>query len=102
MRPSAAPGVMKNALDWVSRTKPNPWLDKPVAIMAAADGRAGGERSQSSLILCLNPFRPRLLRGPEVLVAGASSQFDEDGALVSEFTVKLLAELMADLRALAG
>jgi len=26
-------GVLKNALDWVSRTKARPWADKPVAIM---------------------------------------------------------------------
>ena len=34
-------GVLKNALDWVSRTKAAPWRDKPVAIMAATAGRAG-------------------------------------------------------------
>ena len=35
------PGVLKNALDWVSRTKGGPWRDKPVAIISAADGRGG-------------------------------------------------------------
>ena len=98
----ALSGVMKNALDWVSRTEGNPWKDKPVAIMSAAAGRAGGERSQYSLILCLNPFRPRLLRGPEVMVGAAATQFDEAGRLTSEMTEKLLGQLMDDLRALAG
>ena len=37
----APPGVLKNALDWVSRTKGSPWRDKPVAVMSAAAGRAG-------------------------------------------------------------
>jgi chromate reductase len=44
----ALSGVLKNALDWVSRTKGNPWRDKPVAIMSATGGRAGGERTQFS------------------------------------------------------
>jgi chromate reductase, NAD(P)H dehydrogenase (quinone) len=55
----ALPGVLKNALDWVSRTKGSPFRDKPVAIASAADGRAGGDRSQFSLRLALTPFRPR-------------------------------------------
>ena len=39
---AAIPGVLKNALDWVSRHKPSPWAGKPVAVMSAAAGRAGG------------------------------------------------------------
>ena len=42
-------GVLKNALDWVSRTEGNPWKGKPVAVMSAAAGRAGGERAQMIL-----------------------------------------------------
>ena len=36
-------GALKNALDWVSRVEGNPWHDKPVAVISAAAGRAGGE-----------------------------------------------------------
>jgi chromate reductase, NAD(P)H dehydrogenase (quinone) len=95
-------GVLKNALDWVSRTKPNPWRDKPVAIMSATAGRAGGERTQFALRLCMVPFRPRLLQGPEVLVAQAADQFDADGRLTNALNDAALAELMAALRAEAG
>ena len=95
----ALPGVMKNALDWLSRTRLAPWKDKPVAIMSAAGGRAGGERSQYSLRLCLNPFRPRVLAGPEVMVANSSRQFDADGRLTNERNLEALSELMAGLRA---
>jgi chromate reductase len=95
----ALPGVLKNALDWVSRVKGNPWRGKPVAILSAAAGRAGGERSQYSLRLCLNPFRPRLLPGPEVMVADSARAFDAAGRLADAMTEKLLAELMAALRA---
>ncbi|MGL5012398.1 MAG: NADPH-dependent FMN reductase, partial [Paracoccaceae bacterium] len=77
----ALPGVLKNALDWVSRTKGSPWRDKPVAIMSAAEGRAGGERAQFSLRLCLNPFRARVLPGPEVMIAKSRTAFDAAGRL---------------------
>lgn len=95
----ALPGVLKNALDWVSRVPGHAWRDKPVAIVSAAAGRAGGERAQFSLRLCLNPFRPRVLPGPEVMVAHSGAAFDDDGRLRDEGTVKLLAELMGLLRA---
>ncbi|TGD67700.1 NAD(P)H-dependent oxidoreductase [Tabrizicola sp. WMC-M-20] len=91
-------GVLKNALDWVSRTKGAPWRDKPVAILSAAAGRAGGERSQFSLRHCLVPFRPRLLPGPEVFIANSGEAFDEKGHLKDERARKGLTELMQLLR----
>lgn len=94
----ALPGVLKNALDWVSRVPGAAWRDKPVAILSAADGRAGGERSQYSLRLCLTPFRPRLLTGPEVLVANSRSAFDAEGRLIDERYRKSVTELMGLLR----
>ncbi|MEL6519352.1 MAG: NAD(P)H-dependent oxidoreductase [Pseudomonadota bacterium] len=95
-------GVLKNALDWVSRVEGAPWRDKPVAIMSAAAGRAGGARAQYALRLCLTPFRPRLLPGPEVMVAAAAKEFDDQGLLKGELYVKLLTELMAELREAAS
>lgn len=94
----APPGVVKNALDWVSRVKGNPWKDKPVAIVSAAGGRGGGDRSQFALRLMLTPFRPRLLTGPEVLVADSSNAFDEDGRLKDARYQKALDDLMGQLR----
>ena len=91
-------GVMKNALDWVSRVKGGVWRDKPVAILSAAAGRAGGERSQFSLRLCLNAFRPVVLPGPEVMIADSGKAFDADGMLTDPQALKLLDELMAELR----
>ena len=91
-------GVLKNALDWVSRTKGAPWRDKPVAIVSAAAGRAGGERSQFSLRHCLTPFRPCLLPGPEVFIANSGAAFDDQGQLKDERSVKGLTELMQLLR----
>jgi chromate reductase len=92
-------GVLKNALDWVSRTKAAPWKGKPVAVMSAAAGRAGGERAQMVLRGFLIPFQPRVLAGPEVHLADSSNQFDENGHLKSELYQNTLTQLMRDLRA---
>jgi len=92
-------GVLKNALDWVSRLKTNPWADKPVALVSATGGRAGGARAQSALRLAMMPFRAHVLPGPEVLVASASGAFDDAGRLTDERYIKALETLMTDLRA---
>ena len=94
----APSGALKNALDWVSRTDGSPWNNKPLAIMSAAAGRAGGERTQFALRLMMMPFRPDILQGPEVLVANSSDEFDENGKIKGEFYVKLLTELMGELK----
>ncbi len=93
------PGVLKNALDWVSRTKGAPLRDKPVAVISAAAGRAGGERSQFALRLALTPFRPRLLAGPEVMVAASGQAFTAEGHLIDVRYQTALTELMQALRA---
>ncbi len=93
----APPGVLKNALDWLSRGGA-PWKDKPVAIVSAAAGRAGGERTQFALRLMMVAFRPYLLQGPEMLLSNPSKAFDDQGNLTDEMATKLLNELMQDLR----
>lgn len=92
-------GVLKNALDWVSRVPGRPWRDKPMAVVSAADGRAGGARANSSLRLAMVPFRPRLLIGPDVMVADSSNAFDAQGRLIGERYVTQLTELMGLLKA---
>jgi chromate reductase len=95
-------GVLKNALDWVSRSKLAPWKGKPVAVMSAAAGRAGGERAQMVLRAFMVPFQPRILQGPEVHLADSSNQFDAAGRLTSDLYVKTLTQLMENLRAEIG
>ncbi|UWR02473.1 NAD(P)H-dependent oxidoreductase [Ruegeria conchae] len=95
-------GVLKNALDWVSRTSGKPWMDKPVAVMSAAAGRAGGERAQMILRSFMVPFQPRILQGPELHLADSSNEFDSEGRLSNERYENTLNALMKKLRAEAG
>lgn len=92
-------GVLKNALDWVSRTDGSPWANKPVAIVSAAAGRAGGARAQYALRLAMTPFGPRLLMGPEVMVAGAQGQFSDGQLAEGEHYARSLTTLMEQLKA---
>jgi chromate reductase len=94
-------GVLKNALDWISRVPPMAFQDKPVAIMSAAAGRGGGEVAQFMLRHCLVSHKPRLVMGPMVAIGGASNAF-ENGHLKDETARKLLGDVMASLRAMAG
>ncbi len=91
-------GVLKNALDWVSRVDGKPFEDKPMAIMSAAGGRAGGVLGLNSLRLCLPPFQPKLLNGPLVAVAGVMNAFDENGDLKEERYQNAVDALMAKLK----
>lgn len=95
----APSGVLKNALDWVSRVEGRVWSAKPVAVMSAAAGRAGGERSQQILRSYMVPFRAMVMPGPEVHLAGSGQQFDDQGQLVGEIYQKDLTALMENLKA---
>lgn len=94
----AITGVLKNALDWVSRIKGNPWRDKPVGIMSANAGRSGGETGQYMLRHALAPFRPRFSSGPFVMVADGANQFDTDGRLTNDRAAAALEQAMQVLR----
>ncbi len=91
------PGVVKNALDWLSRVRPNPLWGKRCAIVSAAAGRAGGERSQTMLRTMLVPHRVEALTWPEVLVGHAEREFDAEERLVTESYRKALAGLIERL-----
>ncbi|MEO1734405.1 MAG: NADPH-dependent FMN reductase [Pseudomonadota bacterium] len=95
-------GVLKNALDWVSRTKNRPWMDKPVAVLYAAAGRAGGERGLMILRGLIVPFQPLLLPGPEVHVADSGAAFDAQGRLIDDRYTDALQQLMDKLKNAAG
>lgn len=92
------PGVLKNALDWLSRFRPMPTVGKPTVVLSATAGGAGGQRAQSALYLMLVPFDVDLLANPEVFVGAAHTKFADDGALSDEATAEFLKKKMQLLR----
>ena len=72
------PGGLKNAIDWISRIKEQPFEGKPVAIQSCSQGPLGGARMQYHLRMALT-FSDALLFGrPEVFVGLAATKFDKD------------------------
>jgi chromate reductase, NAD(P)H dehydrogenase (quinone) len=71
------PGGLKNAIDWVSRMKEQPFKDKPVALQSAAGGILGGSRMQYHLRQSLLSIDAILFGKPEVIVTFAAQKFDE-------------------------
>ena len=95
----APSGVLKNALDWVSRPRPAPMVGKPVAMLSATAGAAGGERAKSALYLMLVPFMVRAVYQPEVHVGSNMNAFEESGQLKEGRAADALAKLMDALKA---
>jgi len=71
------PGGLKNAIDWVSRMKDQPFENKPVALQSAAGGLLGGSRMQYHLRQSLTSIEAIILIRPEVFVTFAPKKFDE-------------------------
>jgi chromate reductase, NAD(P)H dehydrogenase (quinone) len=71
------PGGLKNAIDWVSRMKEQPFKGKPVALQSAAGGILGGSRMQYHLRQSLTSIDAHLFGRPEVIVTFAAPKFDE-------------------------
>jgi chromate reductase len=71
------PGGLKNAIDWVSRMKDQPFKDKPVVLQSCAGGILGGSRMQYHLRMSLTSVDAVLFGRPEVIVTFAAQKFDE-------------------------
>lgn len=92
------PGVLKNALDWVSRPAGQSTLkQKPLAMMGASDGPWGTTRAQLQLRQTLTYMDVLTLPSPWVYVALAKEKFDASGALSDERTREQVKGLVAAL-----
>ena len=94
----APTGALKNAIDWISRCKPVPLVDKPVAIISAATSPNGGIRGQYALRLILQPLEAQALLMPEVFIGSAKAKYDAGGRLVDEPAREALKAQMAAFR----
>ncbi|WP_372623703.1 NADPH-dependent FMN reductase [Falsiroseomonas sp.] len=91
-------GVLKNAIDWVSRPPEQAFDNKPVAILGAATGLLGTARSQYELRKILAGLNAQLLNKPEVMISQAATKFDAEGRLTDETSRGLIAAQLAALR----
>jgi chromate reductase len=96
-------GVLKNAIDWLSRPALVSVLRwKPVAVIGATTGRGGTRRAQQQVRDALHFPGAEVVDGPEVAIALARDAFDEEGGrLVDEDAREALAGLLEALAAAA-
>jgi chromate reductase, NAD(P)H dehydrogenase (quinone) len=81
------PGVLKNAVDWLSRPPRGSVLaGKPAAILGASKGMTGTARGQSQLRQSFVFTDTPTMLQPEILVARAQEKFDADGELTDADT----------------
>lgn len=93
------PGVLKNAIDWVSRPAPEEvLLGKPAAIIGATPGRWGTRLAQAALRHTLAATESRVMPSPMLFVGNAELLFDPEGHL---HDVGTLASLRAFMNAFA-
>jgi chromate reductase len=96
------PGGLKNAIDWLSRVKPNPFLDKPIALASASVGVLGGARAQYHLRQCFVMLEARVFNKPEVFVSQANQKIDaQSGELTDPPTRDVIAKQLAGFAAFA-
>jgi chromate reductase len=70
------PGVIKNAIDWISRLPSQPFAGKPVAIESASTGNYGGVRAQLHLRHALVYLDALAFNRPEVIIPQVNTKVD--------------------------
>jgi chromate reductase len=99
------PGVLKNALDWVSTPFPgNVLRGKPVAVIGASTGGYGGMWAQAELRKVLGLTGARVVNG-DLSLARAHEHFDEAGTLAAPHDTRLsevLDALLAEVQPVAA
>lgn len=92
----SVPGVLKNAIDWLSRLPEQPFKQKPVLIQSASPGALGGARMQYQLRQSLVFLDARVFNVPEVMVGAVQNKVDEaTGELTDQGTRDFIAKHLA-------
>src|SRR3954465_9638517 len=94
------PGVLKNAIDWLSRPPRGSALNgKPAGIIGASPGMTGTARAQTQLRQAFGFTNTYAMLQPEVLVARATDKFDREGRLTDAPTREFLAAFLVQFAA---
>jgi chromate reductase len=96
----SVPGVLKNALEWLSRPPNSPANGKPCAIFGASVSPLGTARGQfhfRHICVSLNMIP---VNAPHVDITNAKTKFDAQGQLIDQESVDLIRQLVDELRRL--
>ena len=90
------PGGLKNAIDWVSRMKDQPFEGKPVAIQSCSQGPLGGARMQYHWRMSMTFLKAYIFGTPEVFVGNSATKFAKDSLeLTDEPTKNIIKQQLA-------
>ncbi len=91
----SVPGVLKNAIDWVSRPAyRSPLAHKPTGILGASMSPVGTARAESHLRQIFGGTVTPVFPYPDFLVGAAHHKFDAEGQLVDASTRERLTRYM--------
>ena len=92
----SAPGVLKNAIDWVSRMPDQPFIGKPVAFQSASQGPLGGARVQYHMRQMMVFLDAMPFNKPEIFVGAAQTKMDDaKGVLKDQPTRDIIKQQLA-------
>ena len=91
------PGVLKNAIDWMTQSRPQPFAGKPTGIITASPSPYGGIRCQHQLRQVLVAVNAIVLPRPEVHIAKADEKLDAEGRLTDERAREFLGKMLEAL-----
>lgn len=94
---ASIPGVLKNALDWISRPPAQPMDGKPIAIFGASPGATGTIRGQAHLRQTLANVNGLVLVQPVVAVGLAPERLGADATITDEATRKFVVTMLTKL-----
>ncbi|MDZ4675861.1 MAG: NAD(P)H-dependent oxidoreductase [Gemmatimonadota bacterium] len=91
----AMPGLLKNAVDWVSRIQPQPFNGRHGLLLSASPSMIGGNRGLWSLRVPLEHLGSRVY--PDMFsLAQAHTAFAEDGEIASTALAKRFRKTVAE------
>jgi chromate reductase, NAD(P)H dehydrogenase (quinone) len=94
---ASIPGVLKNALDWVSRPHAtNSLRGKPAAVVGASTGMFGAVWAQAETRKVLQTIGARVI-DRELPVSEADVRFDAEGRLEDDDLREVYGEILAEL-----
>ena len=95
---NSVPGVLKNAIDWLTRPDsdiPRVWRGKPIAMMGASPGGFGTTLSQNAWLGVWRTLGAQLYTERRLLVSRAHTLMDTEGRLADEKTRTQIKEYVA-------
>jgi chromate reductase len=96
------PGVLKNAIDWLSRPPREVLARKKVAIIGASGGTWGTRLAQAALRQTLTATEAIVMPAPALFVARAENIFDAGGRLIDPRVSEQLDAVLAAFAAWIG